>query len=812
MDNSSSLPFADSVLQDLRYAARTLYHDAGFTTFAVLIVALGIGASATVFSLVNTLLLRPLPFHEPERLVWISNKNTSGLSGQTTQVGHLLDLREQNRSYSDVAGYFAFYGVGDQLLRGDGEPERLSGVPVSENFFQVLGIQPVLGRLFTPEECKWHGPKAVLLSHGLWIRRFNADQAIVGRKLTINDEPVTVAGVLPASFDLATVLAPGSHFDLYTPFPLSNETNRWGNTMAIVARLKPGATVESARAELKILAPQIARAHPERNDFEGNLKSLAEQVSGRLRPALLVLACAVGVVMLIVCANLSNLLLARSAVRQKEMAIRSALGADRMRLIRQMLTESLTLSCAGALVGTLLAAGAVFLLAHTEAFSIPLLRDLRIDPTVLLFCVAAAALTGVLFGLAPALHLPAGALPNALKDATRGSTGGKDRSWLRNCLVVAEISFACVLLVGAGLLVRSFLHILDVDLGFRPDPAAAVRIDPDSRVSTHEKRVAYYNEALRRAREVPGVVAAGLTDTLPLGRNRSWGARAKGQVYTKGTFPVAYVRIVSDGYLRAMGIAIIGGRDFTEADSTSSEPVIIVNQTLARRLWPGQDPLGQKMLVNGECRVVGVVADVRHLAVEQSAGLEMYLPIRQIDDVPSLDLVMRTSVPPADLAAGVRSALRPIAPDVSGKDFRVLQQLVDRSVSPRRFIVLLLGGFAGFALLLASLGIYALISYAVSQRAQEFGIRMALGAPASALQASILGQTLRLAGIGICLGVAASFLLARILSGLLFGVTATDPLTFASATLLLIIVAAAAGYLPARHASRVDPAVALRAM
>src|SRR5580692_1223892 len=312
MSNARGLPAPDSILQDLRYTFRTLRRDSGFTTFAVLIVGLGIGASATVFSVVDAILLRPLPFHEPERLVWIANHDTSGLSGQTTQVGHLLDLRERNRSFADMAGYFAFYGVGDNLLSGQGEPERLSGVPVSENFFQLLGVQPQLGRLFTAEECKWHGPKAVLLSHGLWTRRFGSDAGIAGRTLTINDEPVTVAGVLPASFDMASVFAPGSHFDLYFPFPLSPETNRWGNTVAIIGRLKPGVPIGQAQAEIRILGAQIYKEHTQGNDFEGHVAPLAEHVSGRLRLAMTVLQCAVGMVMLIVCANLSNLLLART--------------------------------------------------------------------------------------------------------------------------------------------------------------------------------------------------------------------------------------------------------------------------------------------------------------------------------------------------------------------------------------------------------------------------------------------------------------------------------------------------------------------
>jgi predicted permease len=811
MPDRGSLSTLDSLVQDLRYTFRMLRKDSGFTAFAVLIVGLGIGASATVFSVVDAILLRPLPFHEPERLVWIANHDTSGLSGQTTQVGHLLDLRERNQSFSDVAGYFAFYGVGDNLLSGQGEPERLSGVPVSENFFQVLGVQPQLGRLFNAEECKWHGPKAVLLSHGLWARRFASDAAIVGHTLTINDEPVIVAGVLPASFDFASAFAPGSHFDLYYPFPLSNETNRWGNTMAVIGRLKPGATIGSAQAELKILAPQIMRAHPERNDFEGKVTTLAEHVSGRIRPALLVLAGAVVVVMLIVCANLSNLLLARTAARQKEIAIRTALGAGRRRLIRQMLTEGIVLSCCGAILGVILTAAGIRVLTRIEALSIPLLGSVRADITVLAFCLLAAVLTGVVFGLAPALQVPATALHDVLKDTTRGSTAGKSRNWIRSALVVSEIAFACVLLVSAGLLVRSFLRVLDVNLGFRPEHAAAIRVDPDASYSTQARQNAYFDEVLRRVRAIAGVEAAGLTDVLPLGRNRSWGSPAKGQTYPKGKFPNAFVRVVSDGYLHAMGIRLVSGRDISERDSPLVEKVIVINETLARTLWPGQNALGQIMYACGERRVVGVVGDVRHLALEQGSGMEMYLPMRQCQDMSSVDLVVRSTLPPEELASSVRAVLKPIAPNLPGKDFRTLQQLVDKAVSPRRFVVLLLGGFALFALLLASLGIYGVVSYGVNQRTQEIGIRMALGASASGLQGKIIGQTLGLAAIGMLIGAVASWGLARALSGLLFGVTASDPLTFLGMPVVLALVAAAAGYLPARRASRIDPSIALRA-
>ena len=803
----------DNLLQDLRYTGRTLRRDAGFTTFAVLIAGLGIGASATVFSVVHTLLLRPLPFAEPRQLVWIANRDTSGLSGQTTQVGHMLDLRERTQSLSAIAGYFAFYGVGDNLLSGSGEPERLSGVPVSDNFFDVLGVKPQIGRVFNADECQWNGPKAVMLGHGIWQRRFNSDPAIVGTSLILNDEPHLVVGVLPGSFEFASVFAPGSHFDLYFPFPLAPETNRWGNTMAMIGRLKPGVSVEQARAEIRTVAAQIVAEHPERNGFQGNVKPLAEQVSGRVRLAVWVLAGAVGMVMLIVCANLSNLLLARTATRHKEVAIRTALGAGRRRLLAQLLTEGIALSCSGALLGLLLAVAGTRALARLDAISIPLLHDVRTDPTALAFTLAIAIVTGIVFGLAPALQLRGTALTSALNDAARGSTEGRQRAWIRNALVVAEVAFACVLVVGAGLLIRSLIRVLDVEMGFQPARAMTIRVDPDSRYSTREQRITYFDEVLRRVKELPGVEAAGVTDALPLGRNRTWGAPAKGVTYDRNTYPFAFPRIVSDGYPAAMGIPLIAGRDIAASDTATSEPVIVVNETMARALWPGQDPIGKYVL--GACakerRVVGVIADVRHLALEQASGNEMYIPMRQCGDQPSADLVVRSSLPPSQVASSIRARLQPLAANLPGNDFRTLQQIVDRSVSPRRFLVMLLGAFAAFALVLASLGIYGLISYSVNQRTQEIGIRMALGASARDVQGGIIRQTLKLATIGMVLGTIASWIMAQSAAGLLFGITARDPGTFLAMLLVLTIVAILAGYLPARRASRIDPMVALRA-
>jgi predicted permease len=809
---SAQLPFLEVLGQDVRYAVRTLRRDYGFTIFAILIVGLGVGASCTVFSVVNTLLIHSLPFRNPERLVWLANHEdaTGDMSAKTSQVDHFLDLRENNQSFTDVAAYMAFYGIGDAKLIGNGEPERLTSVPVTQNFFALLGIEPRIGRQFSADECKFNGPKAVMLSDAIWRRRFAADPSIVGRALPFDGGPATVVGVLPASFDFGTVFAPGTRIDIFEPFPLSPETNRWGNTLSIVGRLKPGATLKSAQAEVTVLGKLDKQAHADRNDFEPMLYGLAEHVSGRLRPALFVLAAAVGVVMLIVCANLSNLLLARGATRQKEIAIRAALGASKRRLIRQMLTESLMLSCCGAVVGLVLAWVGTRVLSHLSSVSIPLLGEVHIDASVMGFTLLIAVTTGLLFGLLPALHVRDVKLYDTLKDSTRGSSQGRGHAWIRNALVVSEIGLACVLLVGAGLLIRSFLRVLDVNMGFRPDRSAALRIDPNSSYKTQEQRNTYFTDALHRVLDVPDIEAAGLSDALPLGHNRSWGIAAKGVVYTPENYPNGFPRIISDGYFHAMGIPLKKGRDFSERDDKPALAVIILNETCARNLWPGQDPIGKIVAEDVDRTVVGVVGDVHHMALEEGSGNEFYIPIRQTGDYGSVDLVVRTSMPTTELAGRLREALRPIEPDLPTQNLRTLQTLVDRAVSPRRFVVILLGGFAGFALILASLGIYAVISYSVSQRTQEIGIRMALGASAEMLQKSILLQTLGLAASGMAAGIAASWVLARTLSGMLFGVTPSDPLTFAAMVVILAAVAVLAGYLPARRASRIEPMSALR--
>src|ERR1700733_4434370 len=801
-----SWSWLESLAGDIKYGFRGMRRNAGSTVLAILIVGLGIGGASTVFSVVNAMLLRPLPFRDPGQLVWISN-----FANYSTKAENFSDLRDQNQSFSDLAGW-GVYNAGDQELTGIGECERLTSVPVTGNFFTLLGVQPAIGRLFTTEECqgKYSAPPAMLLSDSFWRRRFAADPKVVGQTLTLNNHPVIIAGVLPASFAFASVFPPGTPIDIFIPWPLTDQTKPAGNTMSVVGRLKPGATVAGAQAELTALAKQLVSQHPERNPIRPRLVPLNQHVSGQVRPALVVLMCAVGVVMLIVCANLAHLQMARMGTRQKEMAVRAALGAGRFRLLRQVLTESVTLSCCGAALGLLLAVAGTRELAHLSAFNLPLLASVRVDGSTLVFTLLAAVASGVLFGLAPALQVPAYKLREGLQDAGRESSGNSRHSWFREGLVVSQFALACVLLVGAALLIQSFLRVLDVNLGFQPEHAAALRIDPGFSITSAAQQNSFIDDVLHRARSVPGITAAGISDVLPLDGDRGWQVAGKGQVYDKDHHPEAFIRVVSDGYFEALGVPLKSGREFTESDRASSEPVVMVNETLARTLWPGQDAVGKIMTQDGGRRVIGVVADVHHGGPETLGGSEMYLPMRQTGDYAAMRLVVRTALPPDSLAAGIRTALRPLDPNLPVTEFQTLQGLVDKVVSPRRFLVILLTGFAGFALLLASLGIYALISYSVNQRTKEIGIRMALGASASLVRRGVLIRTLRLALAGVALGTLGAFALSKWMESLLFGTTPANPAVFSGVALLLCAVALAAAYLPARRASRIEPLQALR--
>ena len=781
----------ESLASDLKYGFRGMGRNAGSTLFAILIVGLGIGGASTVFSVINALLLRPLPFRDPGQLVWISNGEN-----YSTQAEHYSDLRDKNQSFSDLAGWSGTYSSGDRELTGAGEPERLTSVPVTQNFFTLLGVEPVIGRSFTREESqgKYSAPPAMLLSYGFWRRRFRSDPNVVGQKLTLNSQPAMVIGVLPPSFEFASVFAPGTPIDIFIPWPLTDNTKPAGNTMNIVGRLKPGTTVAGAQAELTVLAKQLVSQHPERNPILPRLVPLEQHVSGQVRPALMVLMCAVGVVMLIVCANLAHLQMARMGTRQREMAVRAALGAGRFRLLRQVLTESVILSCCGAALGLLLAVAGTRALAHLSAFNLPLLASVRVDGSTLAFTLLAAVASGVLFGLAPALQVPAYQLREGLQDAGRESSGSSRHGWFRDGLVVSQFALACVLLVGAALLIQSFLRVLDVNLGFQPEHAAALRIDPGFRITSLAQQDSFIDDVLHRARSVPGIAAAGISDVLPLDGDRGWQVSGKGQVYDKNHHPEAFIRVVSDGYFEALEIPLKSGREFTESDRASSEPVVMVNETLARTLWPGQVAVGKMMTQDGGRRVVGVVADVHHGGPESLGGSEMYLPMRQTGDFAAMRLVVRTALPPDSLAAGIRTALRPLDPNLPVTEFQTLQGLVDKVVSPRRFLVILLSAFAGFALLLASLGIYALISCSVNQRTKEIGIRMALGASSGLVRRGVLARTLRLALAGVALGTLGSFALSKWIESLLFGTTPTNPAVFSGVGLLLCVVALVAAY------------------
>ena len=811
---SRGLPWLGLLMQDLRFALRTLRRDRGFTIVAVLILALGIGANIAVFSVVNTILLRPLPFRDPERLVRIVEKEAgTNESGRTYTADATQDFEEQNRSFQSVSGYFAFTGPDNFKLVGNGQPLPVTGILVAEGFFQTLGVEPSLGRLFRHEEFLQHSQPAVLLSYWFWKRQFDADPSVVGRAINLSNTSVIVAGVLPDTFDFGSVFSPGAKIDLFAPY-IMDDFREDGNDLALVGRLKPGVSLAAAQREADEIFPRLLfeHKHPEfKPGYTGRLTILKEYVSGKLRRSLIVLWCAVGLILLIVCLNLSNLQLARAAARSKEFAMRRALGAGRGRLVLQLLTESLILASVGAALGLGLAYVILSYLTHQRSIALPLLAMMRVDGTVLEWTLLIAVGAAVLFGLAPGLRMSGGNLQEALKESGHGASEGRKHDRMRSTLVVTEIALACVLLVGAGLLLRSFLRVLDVDLGFEPTRAAAISVDYDSGGSA-AKQAAIWQDVVERVSVLPGVEAAGISDNLPMSRNRGWGISAKGEEQRPNSpFIGIFVYIVSPGYLKAMGMRLMGGRDISWEDLANNRSVVIINESVARKLWPGRDAVGRIALIGGaETQVIGVIADVRESGAEDNAGAQAYLPATKQFGPEGANLVLRSKLPPAALANSVMGTLRQINPGQPATEFRPIQTLVDRATSPRRFFVLLVGTFASLGLLLASLGIYGVISYSVTRQTQEIGIRMALGATEARVQLDVIWKTLRLAMIGVAVGIIASFALARLIASLLFRTAPTDPLTFVEMVVVLLAVALLAGYLPARRASMIDPMVALR--
>jgi predicted permease len=658
-----------------------------------------------------------------------------------------------------------------------------------------------------------HAQPVALLTYPVWKRQFGSDRSLVGRTVDLNNTSVTVIGVLPETFDFGAVFSPGAKVDLFTPY-IMDDFRDDGNDLALIGRLKQGVTLAQAQREADQLIPQLyfSHKHPEYGKgYTGQVTELKEYVSGKLRRSLIVLWSAVGLILLIVCVNLSNLLLARAAARSKEFAMRTALGARRGRLVRQSLTESFVLAAAGAVVGLGLSYLVISYLAHQGSIALPLLSMVRLDGRALVWTVLVAVSAAVLFGAVPGLRMSDGNLQEVLKDSGHGTSSGRKHDRIRSTLVIAEIALACVLLVGAGLLLRSFLRVLDVDLGFQASGAAAISVDYGDD-NNPAKRTATWQEFVSRTSMIPGVEAAGISDNLPMSRNRSWGIAAKGQQKSKALdFIPVYVYIVSPGYLKAMGMRLMQGRDIGWEDLYNNRSVVILNETVARKLWPQQNPIGRTAVAGGmDAEVIGVIADVRESTAEENAGSQMYLPSTKQFGPEGANLVLRSKLPSSALAMPVMRILRQINPGQPATEFKRIQALVDHTTSPRRFFVLLVGTFAGLGILLASLGIYGVISYTVTRQTQEIGIRMALGATEGRVQLSVMWKTLRLALIGIAVGIFASVVVARLIASLLFRTAPSDPLAFAGMVILLGAVALLAGYLPARRASKIHPMVALR--
>ena len=821
------------LMQDLKYTFRTLFRDPGFTIVAVLILGLGIGVNVAVFSVVNTLMLRPLPFPNSQELVWIAPPPAKcGLSCATYSTDAYDEFRLGSRVYQDVTGYFAFSSPGNLKLRmGNGAPVPATSIDVIANFFDVLEVRPAMGRLFRAEDGRNGAAPVIVLSDAWWRRQFGADPNIVGKAYDISGTQTTVIGVLPANFDFGAVFSPGAKIDAITPLNLYGPPRNWGNIITMIGRMKPGVTLAQAVGEADRVAPSMCwnNNRPQTcGDYKGAVVPvpLKQWVSGRLRNALRILWGAVGMIMLIACVNLSNLLLARAASRSKEFAMRGALGASRGRIVRQLLTESLILSMGGALFGLALASVMVGWLSHQGAIALPLFNSLRIDGAALGWTVLIAVSAALLFGIVPGLRMAGGNLHETLK--ATGSGQGRRQERLRSVLVVSEVALACMLLVGAGLLLRSFLHTLEIDLGFQPEHAAAVTVDyednpADGNGNTNEsarkilnRRGLYFQQLTERVDALPGVVAAGTTDYLPLTGNRAWGMPwPKGVKRPDKTPDSPLVYVVTPGYLRAIGTRV-RGRDFTWDDRADKQNVVVINESFAKYLgkfahWPNNDAVGQ-VLSSGpdnDMVVAGIADDVHAESVDGENGWQIYYPAMQTF-AGTPQLTVRSTLPAGQMASSVMAILREMNVKQSAAEFRPIQALVDHSLSPRRFFMFLVAAFAGLGLLLAALGIYGLISYSVTRQTQEIGIRMALGATASRVQRYVMSGTMRLAVWGIVLGTVASVAAAKIVTSMLYDTSPWDAVTYSAVVFVLFVVAAVAGFIPAFRASRLDAMVALR--
>jgi predicted permease len=804
----------NSIIKDIRFALRGLRKHPAFTAIAVVTLALGIGASTSIFTVVNAALLRGLPYKSPDRLYHLWEQTPK------------QEFPKREFSYPDYQDYqqnnvfegLAAYTGGGAILSGQGDPESVNAPRVNAAFFSVLGVDSFLGRTFQSGEDNQGGPKVTVLTYGLWQRRFGADPNIVGRALTINGDSYTVIGVLPASFQFA--LRPA---DLFLPYqPTQNQlTRRFMHGTNLIGRLKDGKTADEAQSELNLIAGRIEQQF---NDSHAGVKArvvpLQEEIVGNVRPILLVLLGAVGFVLLIACANVASLLLTRSLARQKEVAIRSALGASRWRVIRQLLTESILLSLAGGIAGLVIALwgvpALVAVLPQSQLNAMPFLKSLHIDASILAFSFGLSLLTGLIFGLAPALQSSKLDLNEALKEGGRQTSAGTGHR-LRSAMVVSEIALAVVLLIGAGLMMKSLLRLLQTNIGFNTENLLTMTVILPPAKYTEDNQQINFNDQLRRGvQSLPGVAAAGTVNILPVNSGNTTRFFIDGDpVPAPGKETEANIRTVSDDYFKTLGVPLLAGRTFDERDGPDKPGVVIIGKTIADRMFGGRDPMGMRIRyssIQGEPDlIVGVVGDVKITGIDEALRPVLYYPFRQSSST-FANLVARTNTDPTTVAAAIRSEIRNLEPDAAILNVRTMNEMIAQTPASfmRRFPALLISIFAGVALLLASIGIYGVVSYTVSQQTHYIGVRMALGASPSDILKMILKQGLLLALLGVGIGVGAAFGLMRLLSTLLYQVSATDVSTFAIVTGTLFVVALLACFLPARRATKVDPLVALR--
>ena len=808
---SGRIGFAlETFFQDLRYGLRSLRKKPGFTLTAVIAIALGIGANTAIFSLINGVLLRSLAYADPDRIVMVWERSVNATNPRNVvSPANFLDWQKQSRSFEHIA---PVWNRPVNLTGGNGEPEEIKAELVGQGFFAVLGVQPITGRVFLPEENQAGNDLVVILSYELWQNRFGGDPRVVGQLATINGRQRTIVGVMPAGFHFLD-----NQVKVWMPLGLDAATNyreTSGRFLSVVARLKPGVTVQQAQGEMTGIARQLEQTYVKFNAGWGvNIVPIHEQVVGEIRPILIVLLAAVAFVLLIACANVANLLLSRAATRQKELALRAALGAGRKRLVRQMLTESVLLAIIGGGLGALLAYWGIHLLISFGPDNIPRLSEINIDLRVLGFTFAISLVTGVLFGLIPALQASRPDLNDTLKEGARGSTGHS--RMFRNLLVVAEVSLALVLLISAGLMIRSFLWLQSVETGFNARNVLTIRVQlPGKKYPEPHQIVEFFKQAQERIAALPGVQAVGAISYLPLtGPAARDGFKIVGQPEpAPGQEPPCEVRVITPSYFRAMGIPLLKGRLLDERDG--KEPrVLLINEALARKNFPNEDPIGKRIAVSWADgaidEIVGVVGDIKEGALDKEPEPAIYWPHPR-EPYSGMAFVVRTSGDALRFSNAVQKQIRALDPEQPVADVRTMEQVISKSIARPRFNTLLLGIFSGVALVLASVGLYGVMSYSAAQRTQEIGIRMALGAKPGDILRLVVGHGMKLTAAGIVIGVIASFALTRVMSSLLFGVTATDLPTFLGVSTLLTGVALLANYIPARRATRVNPVVALR--